>query len=314
MLYFGAMKDFLGQSIAPGPKAVTIGIFDGLHLGHRELIAKVVAVSRREKIPGALLTFDPHPMKILFPEKEIKMIFDLNDRASVAKSLGLHHIIVESFNRALSEMEPKAFFEKILLSKIQVKYLFVGYNFSFGKNRSGTLDLLKQLCEKNAVVLMVVPPVKMGDEIISSSKVRMAVLEGKPAVARAYLARPFYLKGEIEKGAGRGKKIGFPTANLMTKAELLPKKGVYTTTVEIDGGVFNSVTNVGDNPTFEEKNRRPVQVESHLLNFAGDLYGKTCKVNFMEYLRPEIKFGSVDQLIEAIKKDVKEAGVYFGKK
>jgi riboflavin kinase/FMN adenylyltransferase len=246
-------------------------------------------------------------MKFLFPEKATKSIFDLPEKIELARALNLDFFIVEPFSRELSELEPKDFFKTLLTNSLKLKFLFVGHDFKFGKNKSGTIEILSRLCKENGVELEVLPPVKINGEVVSSTKIREAVAFGEIEKANLFLGRNYFLKGVVERGAGRGKKIGFPTANLFTKAELFPKNGVYITQFLVSGKTYRGVTNVGTNPTFSEKNRRPVQVETYILDFDKEIYGSPAILSFLHYLRPEIKFESVDELVKKIKSDVETA-------
>jgi riboflavin kinase / FMN adenylyltransferase len=313
MIYFIQMQVFSGSSGVKNlaaPTVVTVGNFDGIHLGHQALINQVKERARALKKSSVVMTFDPHPMKVLFPERNLKSIFDLEDRTEIFKGLGIDALVIEPFSRELSQLEPPVFFEKLLLSNLKTGHLLVGHDFNFGKNRSGTLEVLDRLCAKHAVSLEVMAPIKIEGTVVSSTEIRRLVQCGAVDKAAKFLGRTFYLRGIVEKGAGRGHKIGFPTANLFTSAELYPKNGVYVTVAEVRGKKFRSVTNVGQNPTFVEKTRHPIQVETHILDFSEDIYGEPLKVKFLEFMRDETKFNSVDELIRQIGSDVKKAEGY----
>jgi riboflavin kinase/FMN adenylyltransferase len=286
---------------------MSLGNFDGMHRGHQALLEKMMAKARHEKIPGGLMTFDPHPTRLLFPERAAKSIFDLTEKIEFSKNLGLDFFIVEPFSRELSELTPEEFFKTLLTSSFKLKFLYVGHDFRFGRNKSGTIEVLEGLCLGNGVKLEVFPPVKINGEIVSSTKIREAIALGEIEKANLFLGHNYFLKGVVERGAGRGKKIGFPTANLFTSAELFPRNGVYVTLFLVAGKIYHGVTNVGVNPTFNEKNRRPIQVETYILDFEKEIYGEPCGLSFLHYLRPEIKFESIDELIKKIKSDVEIA-------
>jgi riboflavin kinase / FMN adenylyltransferase len=270
----------------------------------------VIACTKAKKLQGGLMTFDPHPMKVLAPNRDIRTIFDLEDRINTVRELGLDFIVIEPFSRALSELAPRDFFKSLLVEKLNLKYLFVGHDFSFGRHREGNPQVLQKLCDEHGVVLEVVPPVKIRGEIVSSSKIRECIADGSIEKANTFLGRRYYLRGVIEKGAGRGRKIGFPTANLFASSELFPMNGVYVTFFEIGGKSFRSVTSVGRNPTFAQSTKRPIQVETFIFDFDRDIYGHQAKVSFLHCLRGEVKFDSVGELIEQIKNDVDEAKRY----
>jgi riboflavin kinase/FMN adenylyltransferase len=282
---------------------LTIGNFDGMHMGHRELVRRVLSRSKAEGIQGGLMTFDPHPLKVLAPEKQTKIIFGLDERILQAEQLGVDFFIIEPFSRELSELAPKDFFKR-LLGSLRLRALVVGHDFTFGRNREGSHSMLTKLCEAHSIDLEIVPPVEIAGEIVSSTKIREAVLAADLRKAQLFLGQFYFMKGVVEKGAGRGKKIGFPTANLFTTGELFPKNGVYVTLIQINNKTYKSVTNVGINPTFEQQNRRPIQVETHILDFDQDIYGEEVVVRFLDHLRAEQKFPSVKDLTEQISKDI----------
>lgn len=289
----------------------TVGNFDGLHLGHREIISGLVKAARKQGLPSVAMTFDPHPMKVLVPSKGLKNLFSMADRQERMAELGVDYMVIEPFSRKLSQLTPQDFFDELLVKGLKASELFVGHDFNFGKNRSGTQEVLKKLCDEAGIPLTVFEAVTLDGEIVSSTAVRKAVANGEVKKASRLLGRPFEIAGVVERGAGRGKKIGFPTANLYSRSEFFPKNGVYFTLAEVKGRKYGSMTNVGINPTFDPStNRHPVQVETHILNFDEDIYGDTLKVQFLEYLREEKKFSSVEELIAQISADVERAKGY----
>ena len=317
MLYFDLMQIIWGKknhALGPYKTVVTIGNFDGVHLGHQALISRVKSISLNRGLKSVVMTFEPHPTNILFPEKTLKTITSLGERGQLVQILGIDFFYVQPFSRELSQLSPEEFFRQILISNLGVQILLVGHDFSFGKNRQGTLEVLGKLCQSHGVDLEVFGPFKINDEIVSSSAIRRAVETTNVVKAEKFLGRPFSLIGIVEKGAGRGKKIGFPTANLFTTNELLPSTGVYFTQTEVHGTSFRSLTNVGINPTFNTPNKRPIQIETFILDFDEDIYGDQIKVEFLEYIRPEIKFSSVEDLISKIKEDVERAMRYQWKR
>jgi riboflavin kinase/FMN adenylyltransferase len=295
------------------PSVMTLGNFDGMHVGHQTLVKTVRSLSLQEKLIGGLMTFDPHPLKILAPEKHTKLIFDMSEKIKCVESLGLDFFVIEPFSRELSELTPEDFF-KTMIQSFDIQFLIVGHDFNFGKNRSGTLDVLKKLCESHNVNLQILPPVRINGEVVSSTHIREAISSGDFEKANLFLGREFFMGGLIERGAARGRTLGFPTANLFTKAELIPKNGVHFTLFTYKGKNYPSVTNIGQNPTFREASKRPIQIETHILDFNEELYGEQVEVKFKKFLRPELKFNSVDELIENIKSDVAKARTFFWKK
>lgn len=286
---------------------VTIGNFDGLHLGHQALINKTVELSRQFSVSSVVMSFRPHPMKVLFPEKELHRLFGFRDQEDQLKLMGVEYFVQQPFSRELSELSAERFLNELILKPMNPKALVVGYDFAFGANREGSISYLEKYCEKYNIELHVQSPIRVDGEIVSSSLLRKLISNGEVSFASKCLDRNFYLEGVVEKGAGRGKQIGFPTANVFTKAETFPGLGVYASITQIGGKRYLSVTNVGKNPTFEEETRRPIQVETHILDFDEDIYGDNIRVEFCEFLRPEKKFSSVEELISQIKQDVETA-------
>jgi riboflavin kinase/FMN adenylyltransferase len=310
MIYFVHMQLITGvRGLRPhfNQSVVTVGNFDGVHQGHQQLILQVCKKAKELRISSVVLTFEPHPIKVLFPEKNFKRLFDLNDRISNIEKINPDFLVVEPFSRKLSELDASNFFSSLLLEKCLAKSILVGHDFSFGKNRSGSLEVLKKLCLKNKIELTVLDPVKLDGETVSSTLVRSAVESGDVQKVQKLLNRPFFIEGEVIKGAGRGKKIGFATVNLLSKAELYPKLGVYISQTFLNGIRYDSVTNVGTNPTFENKPDAPVHVETHIFDFNEDIYGSQVKVEFLDYLRSEKKFSNVSDLVKQIKSDVEMA-------
>tara|TARA_Y100000780_G_scaffold232485_1_gene264501 strand:+ start:23728 stop:24681 length:954 start_codon:yes stop_codon:yes gene_type:complete len=292
---------------------VTIGNFDGVHLGHQALIQKCISEAKKKSQKAVVLSFRPHPIKVLFPEKNIKKLFSYADQEKRLQEFGVDFFVRQPFSRDLSDLSAERFLNEIVIKPLNPSMLVVGYDFAFGANREGTIEYLKEYCKTNEIELHVQSPVRIEGEIVSSSLLRSLVAEGRMALAAKCLGRNFYLQGVVEKGAGRGKQIGFPTANIFTSSECFPKNGVYTSKVLLNGRSFASITNVGENPTFEDKTRRPVQVETHILDFDQDIYGDILRVEFVEFLRAEKKFSGVDQLVEQIKEDVIKAREYHEK-
>lgn len=283
---------------------VTIGNFDGLHLGHQELIQRVIALAKQKKTQSVVMTFEPHPAKILFPEKKLNRIFPLKDQQDLLAKWGVDHYIVEPFSRSLSELHRDQFLFDWILKPLNPASLVVGYDFSFGANREGNTSYLQSKAIELNLDLHVIPPYKIDNEIVSSSIIRKLIADAQIKKANDFLGREFYLQGVVEKGAERGRKIGFPTANIYSPAETYPAKGVYVCNVYHDGTKYVGVTNVGNNPTFQEATKRAIQVEVHILDFDKFIYGEDLKVEFVDYIRGEKRFSGVTELVEQIKKDV----------
>jgi riboflavin kinase/FMN adenylyltransferase len=300
------MKALLGvrQLEKPLVKSVlTIGNFDGLHQGHRKIISRVRALAEQAHSPSIVMTFDPHPRQVLFPDQAFKRLFLREDLQQQLEAERIEYLVLEPFSRELSQMEPEAFIHEKIIKPFNPSSLVVGYDFSFGANRKGTLPLLEQILKSLHVALEIIPPLKHKGEIISSTRIRQAIAEGDVSLAAEFLGRSFYVEGVVVKGAERGRTIGFPTANLSLKSPLTPKPGVYSGWLHFKGKRYKSVTNIGINPTFQAQGS-PVKFEVHVLNFSQDLYGESVRFEFHNRIRDEMKFAGVDQLVEQIKKDI----------
>jgi riboflavin kinase/FMN adenylyltransferase len=297
MKVFHSMPE--AQELAGG--AMALGNFDGAHVGHQALFAEA-----RRHGPASALTFHPHPGKVLQPDLAPKLITLLPRKLELFEAYGLTAAVVQPFNREYART-PASAFEEALLDRAGVKHLVVGSDFTYGAQRAGTVATLRQAAAQRGAQVHVVAPVAVDGVVASSSKVREYILEGRVAAAHRLLGRPFDLDGTVVPGAGRGRGIGFPTANVDTQNELRPAPGVYAIRVRLsdDPGRWHpAVANIGVKPTFGGS---VVTIEAHLLDFQGDLYGKELRVQFLERLRAEQRFGSVGELAGQIKRDVEAA-------
>lgn len=285
---------------------VTIGNFDGLHFGHREIISKAVTKAKALNAQSVVVTFNPHPRKILRPDLHHVQLFDHKDQEKELSKMGIDLLILEPFSRDLSQLTPEKFLSDYIIKPLSPVALVVGYDFAFGANRQGTLSTLENLCKLHGLDLEIVHPVKMDGLVISSSEIRKSIKEGHVDVARKMLGRSFYIPGHVVKGDQRGRLLGFPTANLSTNAEVYPKPGVYATYTFVRGEIHKSVTNVGYNPTFVDTDgkNKPLKIETHILNFSKDIYGENIEVYFEQFIRAEIKFSNIDALTAQIKHDI----------
>lgn len=288
------------------PSVVTLGNFDGLHYGHQELLKVVQARADALNAQKIVMTFDPHPVQVLHPERGLKRLFPKEDLAEQLEKRGFDELILEPFSREFSQLQPEVFFRDYLLKPLNLKALVIGHDFSFGVDRTGNLEKLKRWCADSQVELDVVEPLAKEGGVISSTRIRKALGESDVEQAAQLLGRPFYLRGIVEKGDQRGRKIGFPTANISPENEMIPKNGVYLTRVFVQNKTYMAVTNVGLNPTFDVNILKP-RVESHVLDFDGDLYGLKMQVEFLKHRRSEKKFSGVEELVANIRRDVQWA-------
>lgn len=295
----------------PRTSVLTIGNFDGVHRGHRQLICEIVtATGSSPDSASVLLSFFPHPVQVLKPEKKHTRLFNLQDQQTELAKLELQAIVRQPFSREFSEQSAEDFLQNYILKYFHPRMIVVGHDFSFGAYRKGNAELLAQFCEKQGIDLQVIPPMKNSSgKVISTSNIREALRTGELALAEEMLGRKYYLKGIVEKGDQRGRLLGFPTANIRPDVDFYPQTGVYACTVS--GDIFSekrkAVMNIGINRTFVEGDHNPIKIEVHLLDFDGDLYGRTLKVEFTHYLREEKKFGSLEDLKQQIALDAKKA-------
>lgn len=286
---------------------LTIGNFDGVHVGHRELLKRVVARARQLDVPSVVMTFDPHPVKVLYPDRKMQRIFDFSDQREQFEKLGVNMLVIEPFSREFSQLPAERYLREWIYRPFLPETIVVGYDFSFGAHRGGSIDFLKERSAELGYRFEVVPPVKVGDVLASSTRIRQALQEGDVQLANRLLGRRFYLEGLIEKGAGRGRRLGIPTANLRTPAETLPQQGVYAAWAFARGSKWKALVNVGMNPTFVETSHQGLSVEAHLPDFSGrDLYGEPFRLEFVSRIRDERKFPSVDELVVQIRRDIAE--------
>ncbi|MCY1035614.1 bifunctional riboflavin kinase/FAD synthetase [Corallococcus sp. BB11-1] len=283
-------------------QAVALGNFDGVHVGHQALFAEA-----QRHAPASALTFQPHPGKVLQPDLAPKLITLLPRKLELLATRGLSAVVVQPFTRDYARTTPSDF-ESALLDTLGVGHVVVGSDFTYGAHRAGTVTTLREAAARRGAHVHVVQPVHVDGVVASSSRIREYILEGRVSAARRLLGRPFDLDGTVVAGAGRGRTIGFPTANVDTQNELRPAPGVYAIRArlhsEADGPWRPGAANIGVKPTF---GGTEVTIEAHLLDFTGDLYGKELRVQFLERLRPEQRFGSAAELVGQIKRDVEAA-------
>lgn len=284
---------------------LTIGVFDGVHRGHQEIIRQLTAGAHASGAPAVLLTFSPHPAKVL-AGREIPCLTTPEERAEILFSLGVDEVITMQFTRALAERSAEDFMAE-LKTRLGLRKLLIGYDFALGRGRAGDFQRLSQIGRELDYDVQAVEAVRLSEDVISSTLIRQTIADGAVALAAAKLGRYYSVQGSVIPGDGRGRTIGIHTANVDTPAEkALPANGVYATWAVVDGEKRPSVTNIGLRPTFTGGEALP-RVEAHLLDYSGDLYGKTLKLEFVERLRGEHKFPSIDALIAQIRSDSEQA-------
>jgi len=291
--------------------ALSIGAFDGLHLGHQEVLRRVVAMAKATDSVAGVVTFDPHPLRVLRPAEAPAMIATLAQRLEGFERAGMEAALVLEFAPAVAEISAKAFLETILAERLGMGAICVGPNFRFGHKQAGDTALLSATAEDFGYEVEIVAPALLRGEIVSSTAVRTAIGAGNVALAAELLGRPFALTGRVQAGDGRGGAVLVPTLNLAPEQELLPKTGVYCTETRVDGKLYRSATNVGFRPTFGGK---ALSIESNLFDFSEMTVNGPIELRFWERLRDEKKFESVDDLRRQIELDLEAAKEFFRKR
>lgn len=288
---------------------VTIGNFDGLHIGHKKIIDKVVELSKKYNFEPVLFTFNNHPLK--FFGTDVELIMPEEKKIDAIFKAGIRHIISVDFTENIANMNPELFVREILVKKLNAKYVVVGYDYRFGRKRKGDFELLKMLSLKYGFSAIKIDKVEIENITVSSSNIRKLIKEGNISLANKMLGREFEIEGLVKGGDNLGRLIGYPTANIEYGNFIVPKYGVYITKTVIDGIEYPSVTNVGVRPTIKEKDE--LRVETYILDFDKDIYNKIVSIKFLFYLRGELKFDTFEDLKRKIDEDVKIAREYFNK-
>ena len=300
---------------APPPWLVhpvlALGNFDGVHRGHRKILERVVRGAAEHGGTPMAMTFDPHPPRVVRPDKAPPLLMTTPQRLEALGAAGMQAVAVVRFTQDLSHWDAETFVQRVLVEWLHVSEVWVGANFLFGHERSGTFSMLRQLGLRFGFRADKIDPVRYKDFVVSSTRIRRLVSEGRMDEAGALMGRPYSLDGTVVHGRGKGREIGVPTANLETDNELIPPAGVYATTLTVDGVDLASVTNVGVRPTFGDSG--PLVVETHVLGEPGDLYGKRVRLGFVQRLREERRFPDVDALVAQIEADRRHAERLFSK-
>ncbi len=293
-----------------GPLFLAIGVFDGVHRGHQAVISTSADHARTANGTPVVVTFDPHPEKVLRPENAPHLLSATQHKIALIRNLGVGHLLVIIFNRPFAATEPEDFVQQLVNNSKPLREICVGHEWSFGKNRRGNLELLKKLGAKLNFQVVGVAPVKANGEVVSSTAIRRAIEKGDFAKAAAMLGREYTILGTVTRGDNLGKKIGFPTANLSAHNEQFPPNGVYAAEAKVDGELHRGVINLGVRPTVSGGKSERV-LEIHLFDFDRDIYGRDIEVRFLKFLRPEKKFENLDALVAQIRRDAEEARELF---
>ncbi|HEY0080200.1 MAG TPA: bifunctional riboflavin kinase/FAD synthetase [Pyrinomonadaceae bacterium] len=291
------------------PTVLTLGVFDGLHLGHQLIMRTVVERARAAGAVPTVVTFDPHPRAVLHPESAPPLLQTFDQKLEALGVLGIEQTIVVRFTREFAQVRAEEFLRDVVRDRLHAKEVYLGRGFAFGRDREGNIELLREASERLGFFADEVPEVRLRGRRVSSSRVRELLSEGRVNLARRMLGRPYGVEGRVVRGAERGRTIGFPTANLQPQNRVIPRRGVYVTATLIEGAWRRSVTNIGTRPTFEKQSEP--SIETYVMNWSGDLYGDVVRVRFLRRLRDERRFASVEELKRQIKLDADRAASYF---
>ncbi|HJX10362.1 MAG TPA: bifunctional riboflavin kinase/FAD synthetase [Candidatus Binatia bacterium] len=296
------------RSLSSLGSVATLGNFDGLHLGHQALVRSAVEDARRLSVPSVVLTFEPHPLKVLAPSRAPKLLLSHKDKMELLQSFDIDIVAIQKFDAAFARVPARDFVTRVLVKRLGIKKIWVGRDLRFGQGREGSVNDLLQWGSKDGFDVGIVEPILLGGIRISSSVVRRLVEEGRVDEAAPMLGRCHFVSGRVVAGQRRGRDLGFPTANISSRTEVLPLDGIYATLFQFGAKRYLSASSIGTNPTFGDG---PRTVESFVLDFDGDLYGEPVKLYFVKRIRAEKKFASVDDLVAQIHQDVARARVIF---
>ena len=291
------------------PTVLTLGVFDGLHLGHQLIMKTIVERARAVAAVPTVITFEPHPRAVLHPESAPPLLQTFDQKIEALGVLGIEQTIVIHFDEAFSQIRAQDFLRDVVVDRLQAKEVYLGCGFAFGHNREGNIELLRAVSNDLGFFADEVPEVRLRGRRIGSTRIRELLHQGRVNLARRMLGQPYGVEGRVVRGAERGVKLGFPTANIHPQNRVIPLNGVYVTAALIDGQWQRSVTNIGTRPTFESD--ATTSVETYVMNWSGDLYGDVVRVRFLRRLRDEKKFESLDQLRNQISADVNRTQGYF---
>ncbi len=299
------LRDFDNLSNRFNNIVITIGNFDGVHLGHQKILKAVKESAIKRQGTAAVLTFEPHPSNVLRPSHPVKILTPLEDKIRLIEDDGIDVLLCLKFDKKLADMEARDFIKNILVKKIGVSEVIVGHDYHFGKGKRGTTEILRRYGEIFGFLTKIIRTKRFAGEVISSTKIRNLISHGKVSEALQLLGRPYTIYGTVIKGKGRGEKLlEIPTANIETDYELIPARGVYVVKALIDQGLYGGVMNIGENPTFGEGT---LSLEVHILDFSGNLLGSNIKIFFLKRLRGEKKFPDVNALRRSILNDIDSA-------
>ncbi|MGE4282200.1 MAG: bifunctional riboflavin kinase/FAD synthetase [Clostridia bacterium] len=303
---FSGANDYLDTSMGTG---IALGNFDGLHIGHMELINKTVDICKKDHLKSVIYTFNHHPQNIIADKLIISLITPNEIKAEILSRCHVDCLYLDDFNKAFMKMMPEDFIKNILLDRLNAKRVTVGFHYRFGYKNTGDVDVLRKMGQLYGFQVEVVEPVKIGDTVVSSSLIRKLIQKGDVETASKFMNRKYMITGKVVVGKRLGHKLGFPTINIIPRVDIvLPSKGVYITNTILEEKIYASVTNVGANPTV---NGQEMRIETHILDFSGILYNHNVNIEFIKKIRDEKKFQGIDELAVQIGKDVKYVKQFF---
>ncbi|MBN1871568.1 MAG: bifunctional riboflavin kinase/FAD synthetase [Candidatus Omnitrophica bacterium] len=298
-----------------GPTVATIGIFDGVHKGHKKILRLLKNRSKALNMESCVITFDPHPAKVIHPERMVPMLISTRHKLNLLAEEGIDHALLINFSKRFSSLSGKHFIRSILVKRIHVRELYVGENFSFGKEKKTSIDELKEEAQFYSMTIHAVKQLKQNGQVVSSTLIRSLILEGRLRRATALLGRPVSILGTVIRGSRRGRILGFPTANLDLHHEAIPPSGVYIVKVKLKEHVYDGILNIGFRPTFNASSQyKEATAEVHIFDFSDDIYNEELEVVFIKRIRSERRFSGSEPLLERIEKDVEIAKMYFAGK
>lgn len=289
---------------------VTIGTFDGVHIGHQKIIKRLINVGKERGLKSVVLTFFPHPRMVLQKDSNLKLLNTIEERETILTNLGLDQMVIQTFTKEFANLSAHDFVKTVLVEKLHAKYIIIGYDHQFGKNRSADIHDLKAFGKEFGFEVEEISAQDVEDVAVSSTKIRKALQEGDIETANSFLGYPYFLTGTVVKGRGLGKQLGFPTANIHIKEDykLIPKDGVYVVKGIVKGKTLSGMMNIGENPTVEGAQH---SIEAHLFDFEDDIYGEAILIEFLIRLRDEYKFVSLEALTDQLKIDKINADTYL---
>ncbi len=296
----------------PKKTALSLGMFDGVHRGHQSILKALTKVAKDRNLQSAILTFHPHPRLVFDPKGDLKLLNSIEEKSQLLEDFGIDYLFLKKFDENFRNLTGEEFVKKVLIDQLNVKYLMIGYDHTFGKNKSGDFDLLVKMSKEYDFEVVQLEAVQLENQNISSTKIRKALSIGNIIYANEMLGYPYMMSGKVIHGKKIGRTIGYPTANIsIPNYKVLPQKGAYITEVFINGKFYKGMTSIGTNPTV---NGDSLQVETYILNFSEDIYDQEITLKFRDFLHHEIKFDGIEQLIKRLDKDQKLTEEFFANK